>query len=99
MDTYRTPFFNPYHNPKRWILRTITDEESRIQRDKVSCLKLLQQGVVQQGTDSVFAFSKSAAPTPDSVPLALQTRTHRVSTNQSCDTLLAQMVRTMSLVT
>lgn len=72
LDIYRAHLRNPRHNPKRWVLTAITEEETDTERQ--STMPCLQQGVVKQGTVSKFIkFYKRATPIPGSMPPALQT--------------------------
>lgn len=83
LDIYRAHLRNPCHNPKRWVL-TITDEETKIQREKGPCL-VYSRGWSSRGL-LVNLSSSTKVPHPSLVQ-CLQPDKHggnRASTKQFC---------------
>lgn len=86
LDIHGAHLRKPHHNPKRWVLAAITDEEIKIQRDKVPCL------IYSRGWANRRLLVNLSSSTKVSHPFLLQPCKHggdRAGTKQFCSNSLS----------
>lgn len=95
LDMYRAHLRKPQHNPKRWVLTAITDEETKIQRDKVPS-RICSRGWANRRL--LVNLSSSTKVSHSSLVQPCKHGGNRAGTKQFCSNFLSPEMRMMTMI-